>query len=130
MGKKWMIALVLAGALVLSGSAFADHDRDEDHDHGHGHGKGNPHARHDDDQWEHRGNYDYHVFEGDSRPPGWSHGKKTGWGNCGLPPGQAKKYGCQTYVYQGTPYYYYQDDAGRVVVRRPSIHIQGSIDIP
>lgn len=128
MSNKWMTALVLAGALAVSGSAFADHDHDDDH--GHGHGKGNPHARHDDDQWEHRGNYDYHVFEGDSRPPGWSRGKKTGWGNCGLPPGQAKKYGCQTYTYQGQPYYYYHDDEGRMVVRRPSIHIQGSIDIP
>jgi hypothetical protein len=28
------------------------------------------------------------------RPPGWSKGRKTGWGNCDLPPGQAKKYGC------------------------------------
>ena len=75
--KKWMTVLTLAGAIALSGYAFADHDHDDDH--GHGHGKGNPHARHDDDQWEHRGNYDYHVFEGDSRPPGWSKGKKTGW---------------------------------------------------
>ncbi len=29
-----------------------------------------------------------------SRPPGWSKGKKTGWGNCDVPPGQVKKYGC------------------------------------
>jgi len=28
------------------------------------------------------------------RPPGWDHGRKTGWGNCDVPPGQAKKYGC------------------------------------
>ncbi|HJY84358.1 MAG TPA: hypothetical protein VKK81_25160 [Candidatus Binatia bacterium] len=28
------------------------------------------------------------------RPPGWNHGRKTGWGNCDVPPGQAKKYGC------------------------------------
>ena len=27
-------------------------------------------------------------------PDGWSVGKKTGWGNCDVPPGQAKKYGC------------------------------------
>lgn len=33
--------------------------------------------------------------EGDDRhghvPPGWSHGRKTGWGGAGMPPGQAKK---------------------------------------
>lgn len=28
------------------------------------------------------------------RPPGWDHGRKVGWGNCDLPPGLAKKYGC------------------------------------
>jgi len=27
----------------------------------------------------------------DARPPGWSRGNKTGWGNCELPPDQAKK---------------------------------------
>lgn len=31
---------------------------------------------------------------GDNRPPGWNRGRKVGWGNCDLPPGQAKKYGC------------------------------------
>jgi len=30
----------------------------------------------------------------DGRPYGWSRGRKTGWGHCNLPPGQAKKYGC------------------------------------
>jgi hypothetical protein len=30
----------------------------------------------------------------DDDPPGWSHGRKAGWGNCDLPPGQAKKHGC------------------------------------
>ena len=29
-----------------------------------------------------------------TRPPGWSKGRKTGWGNCDVPPGQAKKFGC------------------------------------
>lgn len=28
------------------------------------------------------------------QPQGWNRGRKTGWGNCDLPPGQAKKYGC------------------------------------
>jgi hypothetical protein len=29
----------------------------------------------------------------DHRPPGWDRGKKVGWGNCNVPPGQAKKAG-------------------------------------
>ena len=65
----------------------------------------------------------------DERPPGWSHGKKTGWGNCGLPPGQAKKYGCRTYVYEGRPQYYYQDEVGRIIVRRPILEVHGSVVI-
>ena len=31
-----------------------------------------------------------------NQPHGWSKGKKTGWGDCDLPPGQAKKYGCHS----------------------------------
>ena len=30
------------------------------------------------------------------QPQGWNRGRKTGWGNCDLPPGQAKKYGCSS----------------------------------
>ena len=47
----------------------------------------------------------------------------------GVPPGQAKKYGCRTYVYQDRPHYYYQDDNGRIIIRRPTIEIHGSVDI-
>lgn len=36
----------------------------------------------------------YHEHDDDCglRPPGWSKGKKKGWGGRGMPPGQAKKY--------------------------------------
>ena len=30
-------------------------------------------------------------------PKGREHGRKTGWGNCDVPPGQAKKQGCHPY---------------------------------
>ena len=97
-------------------------------DHGNGHGK--KHADNDEQSWQQRDGYDYRVYgPGQGRPPGWSHGKKTGWGNCGMPPGQAKKYGCQAYTYQGRPYYYYQDDVGRTIVRRPTVELHGSIDV-
>jgi hypothetical protein len=44
---------------------------------------------------------------------------------CGLPPGQAKQYGCRTYSYQGRPYYYYEEADGRIVIRRPTNRITG-----
>src|SRR5262249_47965291 len=121
--------LVLLGLIaVLSWTAprvFADHG---DHDNHGNHGKhGNKHA--DDQGWDRRDGYEYRVYERGERPPGWGHGKKTGWGNCGMPPGQAKKHGCQAYEYEGRQYYYHQDDAGRIVVRRPIIEIQGSINV-
>ena len=36
---------------------------------------------------------------------GWSNGRKVGWGNCDLPPGLAKKYGCSG-AYRRTDRYY------------------------
>jgi hypothetical protein len=84
----------------------------------------------DDERWERRDGYEYRTYgDREGRPPGWSKGKKTGWGDCGLPPGQAKKYGCRTYTYQGRPHYYYKDEQGRIIVRRPSVHVHGSADV-
>jgi hypothetical protein len=103
--------------------------------HGNGHGKGNPHNqwRDDDDRdngrWESRSGWEYRTYEGDKGPPGWNKGKKTGWGNCNLPPGQAKKYGCNTYSYGGRQYYWYRDNVGRIVVRRPVISAHAGVEI-
>lgn len=134
--KRYSLALVLLASLVFSMPLMADHEN------GKGNGKGNPHAnrafddhdRHhgdrDDDRWEHRGKYEVRIYEvREGLPPGWSHGRKTGWGNCGLPPGQAKKYGCRTYIYEGRPYYYYRDEHERIVIRRPMIQINGTINV-
>jgi hypothetical protein len=123
MTTRLLAAITLAIALGFNASPLmADHDKDDKHEHG------NKHADHD-DSWERRGDYEYHAYRADSVPPGWNHGKKTGWGDCGLPPGQAKKYGCRTYTYQGLPYYYYQNEAGQIIVRRPVIEIHGGIEI-
>ena len=125
MNKSWLIVLVLGCAVGLCAPmATADHGE-------HGQKKQHGNKHNDNDQgWERHEGYEYRTYaENDERPPGWNQGKKTGWGNCGMPPGQAKKYGCRTYTYQGRPYYYYQDDAGRVIVRRPTIEIHGSVDI-
>jgi hypothetical protein len=119
---------VLTLAIFLGvGMSSAMADRPD----GKGHGHGNPHAKHfdgEDHDWEQRGKYEYRVYDGDHHPPGWSHGKKTGWGDCGMPPGQAKKYGCRTYVENGRQVYAYQDNGGRIIVRRPVINIHGGIE--
>lgn len=56
-----------------------------------------------------RGRFDYRRdrFDGD-RPYGWNRGRKVGWGNCDLPPGLAKKYGCydrRTIILRERPVY-------------------------
>jgi len=123
--RKWIAVLALIAALALvAPAAMADQ----------GKGKGNPHASknvdNDDDRWERRDGYEYRMYDdSDGRPPGWSKGKKTGWGDCGLPPGQAKKYGCRTYTYEGRPHYYYEDEQGRIIVRRPTVHVHGDADV-
>ena len=97
------------------------------YDRGFGRGDAYRHGHHDDDdRWAYREGYEYHIYGEHDRPPGWERGKKTGWDNCGMPPGQAKKYGdCRTYVYEGRPHYYYQDEQGRIVVRRQAPHPEG-----
>ena len=125
MSKRLLAIFTISVALSLGTPALADH--------GHGDGKndhGNKHSDDDDRGWERHDGYEYRTYgDRDQRPPGWSHGKKTGWGNCGLPPGQAKKYGCRTYTYQGVPHYYYQDEQGQIIVRRPLIEINGTVNV-
>ncbi len=135
MKKKlfWTMAL----ALTLSVGMWAKSPQGNSH----GKGKGNPHSQaaqnhdrdddRDDDRgnWERRGGWEYRTYDKDRTPPGWSKGKKTGWGNCDLPPGQAKKYGCNKYRYEGRDHYWYRDDGGRIVVRRPVISAHAGVDI-
>jgi hypothetical protein len=137
MRQRWLAILVLiAGLGLVTPGLMADHgDHGWDRDKGnpHKHFKGEEHGRRgdrDDDRWEHRGRYEYRTYgDRDGRPPGWVRGRKAGWGYCGLPPAQARKYGCYTYVHEGRRYYYYQDDVGRIIVRRPVIAIHAGVDI-
>ena len=77
MNTRWVAVLALAAALLWVAPAMADDDK--------GKGKGNPHANkgmdNDDGRWEARDGYEHRTYERDARPPGWSKGKKTGWGN-------------------------------------------------
>jgi hypothetical protein len=132
--------LILTVAFALSTSAFAG--QGNGHGNGNGNGHGNPHkAQRDNDhdrddhdrddhgRWVARNGWEYRTYERGHTPPGWSKGKKTGWGNCNLPPGQAKKYGCNQYRYQNRDYYWYHDDVGRIIVRRPVIHVHAGVDV-
>lgn len=128
MSRRLLAICALAAALGLGAPGLmADHG-DKENKHANKHF--DKFDKHDHQGWERREGYEYRVYgDREGRPPGWSRGKKTGWGNCGLPPGQAKKHGCRTYVYEGRPYYYYQDEGGQIIVRRPAIEVHGSVDI-
>ena len=82
------LGFLLVLSIALSGTSFAKdhddkrHDRDRDHDRDH-----RVHVRHDRD-------HDHDRHEIHERHV--EHGKKSGWGDCDAPPGQAKKAGCQS----------------------------------
>jgi hypothetical protein len=73
------------------GGNWRDRDGDGDRDYWR-HRHHRYHRRHDDDDDDDRGWRNNGRWNG-STPPGWQHGRKTGWGNSDLPPGQAKKQG-------------------------------------
>lgn len=128
---KRSLILTIALAVALSTTVMA-----KDHDHDNDKHKGNPHGqqardndRDDRANWHARDGWEYRTYDRDRRPPGWSQGKKAGWGNCNLPPGQAKKYGCNVYRYQGRDHYWYRDNVGRIIVRRPIITAHAGVEI-
>lgn len=128
---KRAILAAIALAVAMSGPAVMPVHAQGNSGKEHGNPHGNPHDKKDaDNGWEKRNGWEYRTYGPGERPPGWNHGKKTGWGDCGLPPGQAKKNGCQTYSYDGRRYYYYTDPGGQIVVRRPSITVDpGGISV-
>lgn len=86
----------LALSLALSGYGFSKdhdgkrHDRDRDDVRHHDRDR---HGDHDRD--------DRHIIlshHHSSTSRGADHGRKVGWGNCDMPPGQAKKAGCNSTV--------------------------------
>jgi len=85
--SRFHLACLLVLSVALSGTLFAKdhddkrHDRDRDHDRDH-----RIHGHHDRDHDQYRRHEERRV----------EHGKKTGWGDCDAPPGQAKKAGCHS----------------------------------
>lgn len=119
--RRLWIVIALLLAFVVTPAAMARNDK--------GKHKGKHHAEKYSREWQRRGDYEYRMYNRGERPPGWNRGNKTGWRDCGLPPGQAKKYGCYSYVNDGRRSYYYEDEGGYVYERRPVIAIHGSVDI-
>ena len=69
------------------------------------------------DPWQTRGSYEYHVYS--LLPLDWPEAHTTAPADCAMTPAQAEKYRCKTMIYQGRPYYYYENEKGQVYVRRP-----------
>src|SRR5919112_2968478 len=92
---KHFFAALVAVALITSpgfakGKPSGDkgHGAKQDKDHGK-QDRDNDHRKNDKDR-------SHGKNDADSRPAGWDQGKKTGWNDCDVPPGQAKKEGCGT----------------------------------
>lgn len=110
------VVAVIFCAVIASGSAWAQ---------GRGHGRGMSGANSgwrsndmDRDTWgsrDWRGDRDRWTFGRNDRPRGWDKGKKTGWGDCDVPPGQAKKVGCSpsSRIFGAPSYRNYRRDRDR-----------------
>ena len=100
-----MKKILVSAALVISMMsvpAFAKHDGDKHKDKSDKHEWKDKEKEHKDKDKEHKKEWREHDRDrehgrvaNNGRPPGWDKGKKTGWGNCDVPPGQAKKEGCR-----------------------------------
>jgi hypothetical protein len=76
------------------GGYWRDRDGDGDRDHWR-HRHYRHHRRHHDDDDDDDGGWRSNGRWNGGTPPGWQHGRKVGWGDPGVPPGQAKKQGWQ-----------------------------------
>ena len=133
MSKNFWMTLVILLGIGLSTPALAegrghdkDHDRDDhrvehrDRDHDRDHVRA---YRHDHDR-------DHHLRRTHADPPGWSHGKKKGWGGCDVPPGQAKKVGCHPYSHHEDHHHTTRPVSKPVVLQRPGaeVHAHAGVD--
>jgi len=116
--KLWMTLVLTLGLAVPVAPVLAEGrdngaekkaDRGEWHGRDHGRDQVRAHDR-DHDSDDHR--------------PGWSKGRKTGWKNCDLPPGQAKKHGCRDPFRHGhyRRHVYRGEDRARPVIGTPHVH--------
>ena len=104
MHRRFLQILSLAVCLGLLPTAFAKGGKGGGPPAGKGKGssehgsKGKDKDRDKDEGRSARGHHgeSEHAQGPSSRPSGWDKGRKTGWGDCDVPPGLAKKRGCDS----------------------------------
>jgi len=62
------------------------------------------------------------------RPPGWDRGKKKGWGDCDVPPGQAKKQGCDSF-HHDSRHTVHTTTSHPAIVRRPRAEAHAHVGV-
>jgi len=82
------------GSVLTKGYDQRGHHRDRDRLHRRDWDEDRRSARERDDDDDDQGRRDHDYHGPSRRPPGWQRGRKTGWGNCDVPPGLAKKESC------------------------------------
>jgi hypothetical protein len=104
-----LVTLLGLGLVIPAGARDHDEHRDEHRraEH-HEHEREREHWRYEHERERHwdREHGRHHDPFARKDPPGWEHGKKKGWGDCDLPPGQARKQGCEAhheYPHAGAP---------------------------
>lgn len=105
--RSWMTLVIVLATAGLGGTAFA---RSGKHTGGVRGNHARENERHESREWRHDRDHDRdrdhhrhlrrvrdddHHGRRTDRPRGWSRGRKTGWGDCDAPPGQATKHGCR-----------------------------------
>jgi hypothetical protein len=112
-----------------------EHDRDGDRDHDRDHRDyavpdrdRHEHERHVAHREERDHDRDDHIHRISDYPPGRDHGRKTGWGNCDVPPGQVKKQGCHPYHHHAE--IHHARTVSPVVAPRPvaEVHAHAGVD--
>lgn len=112
MKTRYVWAILVAFVMLFTVAIASAQDRD---DQNHGRDDQNRQVMRDHDQsrdqWQARNGYEYRTYNRNQRPEGWARGDRADRQYCeGHQP-------CYTYQYQGTPYYYYNNN-GRMWVRR------------
>jgi hypothetical protein len=142
MTKNFLITTVmLLGLGLVATPAFTDehrHDkdgehriehRDRDHDRDHHWDRDHDREHHwdrerdrDDRHWEHDRDHRDPFARDHGDPRGWSHGEKKGWGDCDVPPGQAKKHGCDSSAGEPERHFHHEAAIAPRPVSRPITH--------
>ncbi|HEY7098747.1 MAG TPA: hypothetical protein VH437_18615 [Terriglobales bacterium] len=82
------------------------------------------HERHELKDHRHDHDRDSHIHKVSEREHGRHHGRKTGWGDCDVPPGQAKKSGCHSHEHHPSGQHI-KNVSKPVPAKRPTAEVHG-----